>query len=96
MKITKEEYFKAKEDFKNKQAILSEEFFELREKYIEHNKPCRIDQRVIITSAGGRKIEGLARGFSLNASGTIFVNSVKPDKGPMIYLSVAPLKTVVV
>lgn len=94
--MTKEEYFKAKEEIKKQQGLLSDTFNQLREQYIEENKPCDVNDKVNIVTAGGRTIKGKALGFTVNVFGTVFVEKVKPEKGAICYLSVAPISTTVI
>lgn len=94
--MTKEDYFEARNKIRQDISELDVALSDLRAFYIDSNKPCQLNDTVNIVSAGGRTIIGKALGFSLNSSGVVFVDKVKPEKGPIIYLSIAPKSTAVI
>jgi hypothetical protein len=65
MKITKDVYLERLEFIKTKQKELNAYKAKVREMYIDENKPCDIDSKVELVSAGGSVYVGKVISFSL-------------------------------
>jgi hypothetical protein len=85
--MKREDYQNAKKKITEEQSNLVKQLSELRNKYIESNKPCEIGQNVQVINYADRKIEGTVKGFSIGNNLEVYVDAISPSKGSTIYLS---------
>ena len=86
--MTKEQYKAFKERIKISRSEISKEETETREIYIETNKPCEIGQHIEVVNYAGRKIEGIAKGFSIGNDLEVYVDTISPIvSSANVYLS---------
>lgn len=86
--MTKEQYIEFKERTKEIRSNLAKQESHTREIYIESNKPCEIGQHIEVVNYSGRKIEGIAKGFSIGNDLQVYVDTISPIVGSAnVYLS---------
>lgn len=93
--MNKEQYLSKREQLKTSFSELSSENEKLRNEYIESNKPCNIGDSIEVITNGDRKVKGTAHSFSISSLQDVYVSSIKPIKGAIVYLSV-PHKSIIV
>jgi hypothetical protein len=87
--MNKEEYIKELNKLSEANSKLTKKKSELRDLFIESNKPCNIDDNIKVVTSGGRILRGQAKAFSVNQHKEVFVSAIKPHESTIIYLSVA-------
>ncbi|MCF8255012.1 MAG: hypothetical protein K9J84_10595 [Bacteroidia bacterium] len=93
--MNKETYLKKREQLKESFSKLSVENEKLRTEYIESNKPCNIGDSIEVVTYGDRLVKGVAHSFSISSLQDVYVSSIKPIKGAIVYLSV-PHKSITI
>lgn len=85
--MTREEYMNEVKFHKEAISATNKRLSNLRAEYIAKSAPCKIGDKVELITAGGRKIVGEAKSFAI-FDGHIFVETIKPEGKPNVYLSV--------
>jgi len=93
--MNKETYLSKREQLKESFSKLSVENEKLRTEYIESNKPCNIGDSIEVITNGDRLVKGIAHSFSISSLQDVYVSSIKPIKGAIVYLSV-PHKSITI
>jgi len=93
--MNKETYLSRREQLKESFSKLSVENEKLRTEYIESNKPCNIGDSIEVITNGDRLVKGIAHSFSISSLQDVYVSSIKPIKGAIVYLSV-PHKSITI
>jgi len=93
--MKKETYLSRREQLKESFSKLSVENEKLRTEYIESNKPCNIGDSIEVITNGDRLVKGVAHSFSISSLQDVYVSSIKPIKGAIVYLSV-PHKSITI
>lgn len=86
--MTKEQYFKEIEDLKEVIKNAEKAKTELRDKYIEANKPFEKGTPVKIVLNSGRVVTGEVHGYGILHGGGVYVTAYKTDKNKLAYISV--------
>lgn len=76
-----------REEYNAQRKKFQEDIVNLRESYIELNKPCNIDEIVEITRRDGSKIVGQAKSFGILEDGLVYVTSLAVGKSKKKYIS---------
>lgn len=84
--MEKQEYLEKLEALKESAKRIEDLKKELRNDYIESNKPCSIDDIVQIKTTSGRIIKGAVKSFMI-LNNEVIISSVKPEKGSFIHIS---------
>ena len=91
--MTKEQYFKEIENLKEVIKNAEKAKTELRDKYIEANKPFEKGTYVKIVLNSGRVVTGEVHGYGILHGGGVYVTAYKTDKNKLAYISV-PYKSI--
>lgn len=91
--MTKEQYFKEIEDLKEVIKNAEKAKTELRDKYIEANKPFEKGTHVKIVLNSGRVVTVEVHGYGILHGGGVYVTAYKTDKNKLAYISV-PYKSI--
>lgn len=75
--MKKEQYLDKLEQIKKKTAELQQIKNNIRELYIEYNKPCEIGDHVRITLHSGRIVLGEVKQFSILEDDNVYVTAFK-------------------
>ena len=86
--MIKEQYLSKREKLRLANSEIIAKLDELRTKYIESNKPCNIGDSIEVITNGDRIVKGIAHSFSISSLQDVYVSSIKPIKGAIVYLSV--------
>lgn len=79
--MNKEEYKKLRLEKSEEISRINKEISELRDAYIEHNKPASIDDNVRIILNGGRVVTGKVCSLGILTGDNVCITSYRPDKG---------------
>lgn len=93
--MKKEEYLSRREELRLANSEIITKIDELRTEYIESNKPCNIGDSIEVITNGDRLVKGIAHSFSISSLQDVYVSSIKPIKGAIVYLSV-PHKSITI
>ena len=91
--MKKEVYLKRIEDLKESIKNYNEEIILVKNEYINSNKKFDLDEMVKITRENGRSTTGRVHGFGILNDKNVYVTSIKPTKGAIVYISV-PYKSI--
>jgi len=87
--MKKEDYLQKRKEVKQLISDATSRLDSLRSEFIELNKPCNIGDSIEVITHGDRKVKGIAHSFSINSTSDVYVSSIKPLKGAIVYLSIA-------
>ena len=92
-KMKKEQYLKELEGLKEVIKNAEKAKTELRDKYIEANKPFEKGTNVRIILDSGRVVTGEVHGYGILHGGGVYVTAYKTDKNKLAYVSI-PYKSI--
>jgi len=78
-KLLESKYIKDKksEGYKSQSKALTDKKNDIRNTYIESNKPCNIGDEVTFKASSGRKITGFVLGFGILQDKGVYITSYK-------------------
>jgi hypothetical protein len=91
--MNKQTYISSLENIKLEIQKLEEQKAQLRNAYIQSNKPCEVDQLVEIIKSNGKKITGVAKTFRILQDGNVYVDSINVGTTKKVYFS-QPYKSI--
>lgn len=91
--MTKEQYKQKVEAIKEQISVKEKEIKDVRDQYIEANKPFDKDVEVEITLYSGRKVKGSIHTYGILGDGNVHITAYKSD-GKLKYIS-APNQNVI-
>lgn len=91
--MEKEVYLKKIDKLKESIKNYNEEIVLVKNEYINLNKKFNLDDMVKITRENGRSTTGRVNGFGILNDKNVYVTSIRPTKGAIVYISV-PYKSI--
>lgn len=84
--MTKQDYTELVAQIRRNIADLEETQKQIRDEYIEMNRPCQVDDTVEIVLRSGRKVTGLAKQFGILSDKEVCVTGYS-ESGKMKYIT---------